>query len=35
MVGLKDSDTLDFIKDLRDDIKAKFDLPITIGASRK
>ena len=30
---IKDSDTLDFIKDLRDDIKEKFDLPITIGAS--
>ena len=30
---IKDSDTLDFIKDLRDEIKAKFDLPITIGAS--
>ena len=31
---IKDSDTLDFIKDLRDDIKEKFDLPITIGASK-
>ncbi|WP_141051720.1 DNA polymerase Y family protein [Aliarcobacter cryaerophilus] len=31
---IKDSDTLDFIKDLRDEIKAKFDLPITIGASK-
>ena len=30
---IKHSDTLDFIKDLRDEIKAKFDLPITIGAS--
>jgi DNA polymerase IV len=31
---VKNSDTLEFIKDLRDDIKAKFDLPITIGASK-
>ena len=31
---VKNSDTLDFIKDLRDDIKEKFDLPITIGASK-
>ena len=31
---IKDSDTLEFIKDLRDDIKEKFDLPITIGASK-
>ncbi|MDX4060441.1 DNA polymerase IV [Aliarcobacter skirrowii] len=31
---IKDSDTLEFIKDLRDDIKDKFDLPITIGASK-
>ena len=31
---VKNSDTLEFIKDLRDDIKEKFDLPITIGASK-
>ncbi|MFW3342065.1 DNA polymerase Y family protein [Aliarcobacter butzleri] len=31
---IKNSDTLEFIKDLRDDIKEKFDLPITIGASK-
>ena len=31
---IKNSDTLEFIRDLRDDIKAKFDLPITIGASK-
>ena len=31
---VKNSDTLEFIKDLRDDIKDKFDLPITIGASK-
>ncbi|OCL92467.1 DNA polymerase IV [Aliarcobacter thereius] len=31
---IKDSDTLDFIKDLRDDIKDKFDLPITIAGSK-
>lgn len=31
---VKNSDTLEFIRDLRDDIKAKFDLPITIGASK-
>ena len=31
---VKNSDTLEFIKDLRDEIKAKFDLPITIGASK-
>ena len=31
---VKNSDTLEFIKDLRDDIKAKFDLLITIGASK-
>ncbi|MDY0181401.1 DNA polymerase IV [Aliarcobacter skirrowii] len=31
---VKNSDTLEFIKDLRDDIKNKFDLPITIGASK-
>ena len=30
---VKNNDTLEFIKDLRDDIKDKFDLPITIGAS--
>ena len=31
---VKNSDTLEFIKDLRDDIKEKFNLPITIGASK-
>ena len=31
---VKNSDTLEFIKDLRDDIKEKFDLPITIEASK-
>ena len=31
---VKDEDTLDFITNLRDDIKQKFDLPITIGASK-
>lgn len=30
---IKDEDTYDFIKELRDDIMEKFDLPITIGAS--
>jgi DNA polymerase-4 len=30
---IKDEDTYDFIKELRDDIMDKFDLPITIGAS--
>ncbi|OCL81989.1 DNA polymerase IV [Arcobacter porcinus] len=31
---VKNSDTLEFIKDLRDDIKDKFDLPITIAGSK-
>ena len=31
---IKDEDTLDFITHLRDEIMEKFDLPITIGASK-
>jgi len=31
---IKDEDTLDFITHLRDDILKRFDLPITIGASK-
>ena len=31
---IKDEDTLEFITNLRDDILKKFDLPITIGASK-
>ncbi len=31
---IKDEDTLEFITNLRDEIHAKFDLPITIGASK-
>ncbi|APW65261.1 hypothetical protein LPB137_05075 [Poseidonibacter parvus] len=31
---IKDEDTQGFIEELRDDIMAKFDLPITIGASK-
>ncbi len=31
---INDSDTLEFITNLRNDILAKFDLPITIGASK-
>jgi DNA polymerase-4 len=31
---IKDTDTLDFITNLRNDILNKFDLPITIGASK-
>ncbi|OCL95751.1 DNA polymerase Y family protein [Aliarcobacter thereius] len=31
---VKNNDTLEFIKDLRDDIKDKFDLPITIAGSK-
>lgn len=31
---VKDEDTYEFIKELRDDILYKFDLPITIGASK-
>jgi len=31
---IKDEDTFDFIKELRDDILKKFDLPISIGASK-
>jgi len=31
---IKDEDTLEFITNLRDEIYAKFDLPITIGASK-
>ena len=31
---IKDEDTLEFITELRDDIMQKFDLPITIGASK-
>lgn len=31
---IKDEDTTEFIRELRDDILKKFDLPITIGASK-
>lgn len=31
---IKDEDTQEFIENLRDDIMKKFDLPITIGASK-